>query len=67
MTDRGVFGLLGVIAVVAIILFLMTPHEPGSTGQKMRDSVRQEVRETTDRLENAFDAAKKDVERGSNR
>lgn len=67
MTDRGVFGLLGIIAVVAIVLFLMTPHGPGTTGQKMRDTVRQEIGETTDRLESAFDAAKRDVERGGHR
>jgi hypothetical protein len=62
MTERGLFGLLGVLAVVAIIIFLMSPHEPGSTGQKMRDAVSQEIHETANRLDNAFDAAKKDVE-----
>ena len=67
MTDRGVFGLLGILAVVAIIMFLMTPQEPGSAGQKVRDAVRREAHETADRLGNAFDAARKDVQREGNR
>jgi hypothetical protein len=67
MTDRGVFGLLGILAVIAIIMFLLTPQELGSAGQKIRETVRREVRDTADRLGNAFEAAKKDVERGGNR
>ncbi|MEZ0223968.1 MAG: hypothetical protein ACAH83_05400 [Alphaproteobacteria bacterium] len=67
MADRGIFGLLGILALVAIIMFLMTPQEPGSTGQKVRDTVRREVHETADRLGNAFEAARKDVQREGNR
>jgi hypothetical protein len=63
MTERSIYGLLGILAVVALIMFMMTPHEPGSTSEKIRAATQKEVHETADRLNNAFDAAKKDVER----
>ena len=67
MTDRGIFGLLGVLAVVALVIFLMTPHEPGSTGEKIRQAAQKQIQETSDRLGTAFDAARRDVQRGPER
>ena len=65
MTDRGIFGLLGILAVIALVMFLMTPHAPGSTGEKMRNAARNEIHETADRLNNAFDAAGKDMQKNN--
>jgi hypothetical protein len=62
MADRSIFGLLGVLAVVALIIFLMSPQQPGSTGERIRSSVQNQVHETADRLGKAWDAAKQDTQ-----
>ena len=67
MTDRGIFGLLGVLAVVALVIFLMTPHQTGSTGERIREAAQKQIQETSDRLGTAFDAARKDVQQGPGR
>lgn len=63
MWDRSIFGLLGVLAVVALVIFLVTPHPQGSTGEKIRQTVRQQIEVTSDRINSAFDAAKEDARR----
>ena len=63
MRDSGIYGLLGVLAVVALVVFLMTPHPPGSTGEKIRQAVRQQIEVTSDRINNGFDAAKAEARR----
>ncbi len=63
MRDSSIFGLLGILAVIALFIFLITPHPPGSTSEKIRQAVRQEISVTSDRLNSAWDAAKRDAER----
>lgn len=63
MADRGIFGLLGIIAVIALIMFFMTPNTTGGKVEKLRDAARNQIHETADRLNSAFDAAKRDAQR----
>jgi hypothetical protein len=68
MTDRSLVGLIGILLVVGFIMFIMcTPHPDGSTAAKVRETVRTQIHETSDRLGNAFDAARKDIEREKGR
>jgi hypothetical protein len=53
---------LGLLAIVALIIFFMTPQQPGSTGERIRSAVQNQVKETSERLGNAWDAAKQDTQ-----
>lgn len=60
---RGLPGIVVFLIIVAVILYLFI--EPGTgreNAEQIRQTVREGVRDTKERLENGVEAAKKDVE-----
>lgn len=60
---RGFPGIVVFLIIVAVILYIFV--EPGSgreNAEQLRQSVREGVRDTKERLEHGVDAAKRDVE-----
>lgn len=60
---RGLPGIVVFLIIIAVILYFFV--EPGTgreNAEQIRQTVREGVRDTKERLENGVDAAKKDVE-----
>lgn len=60
--DRQMAGLVAFLLVVAVVVFFTSNKPMEGTAERVRESVRNEVHETADRLDSAFDAAKKDIQ-----
>ncbi len=62
--QTGISRVLVVLILIAVVAYFFV--EPGRSGQdnaaQLRESVREGVQDTKARLDNGFDAAKKDVE-----
>jgi archaellin len=60
--DRSMIGLLVALVIVAIAAYFLLDPKGTGTARRAGETVRETVQETADRLDNAFDAAKEDVQ-----